>query len=201
MSTQSQGTLNNNKSVFKGGNRDVSAANNIENQGISPAQINNSFTTFKGPKQLQVSAGTSEIFNARSMQIDDDNETFVVKYPLEADAVAGNGAIFIAEHDYVIDSVRARWGVASTSLTATLYKANSGTALSSGTAISSAIDTSTAANTNASATLISESARIVNRNQTVGLVFSGTTTGLVGLVVTIKARRIIPGTRSQNYLE
>lgn len=201
MSTQSNGTLNNNRSIFKGGNRDLAAANGVDNFGITPTQINNSFTTFKGPKQLQLSAGTTEVFTARAMQIDDDHETFVVKYDLEADAVAGNGAIFIAEHDYVIDSVRARWGVASASLTATLYKANSGTALSGGTAISSAIDTSTAANTNASATLISESARIINRNQTVGLVFSGTATGLVGLVVTIKARRIIPGTRSQTYLE
>lgn len=201
MSTQSNGTLNNNRSIFKGGNRDLAAANGVDNFGITPTQINNSFTTFKGPKQLQLSAGTTEVFTARAMQIDDSDDVFVVKYDVASDAVAANGGIFIAEHDYVIDSVRARWGTASTSLTATLYKANSGTALSGGTAISSTIDTSTTADTNASATLLSEDARKVSRGQAVGLVFSGTATNLVGLVVSVKARRIIPGTYSQNYLE
>jgi hypothetical protein len=194
-------TLNNNKSVFKGGGRDVGVANGIENQSITPTQPNNQFTTFRGPKQLKLSAGTTESFTARAKQIDDDYETFLVKFPLAADAVANNGAIFIAEHDYVIDSVQARWGAASTSLTATLYKADSGTALSGGTAISSAIDTSGDADTNTSATLVSESARGITEGQAVGIVFSGTATNLVGLVISVKARRVIAGTRPGSYLE
>jgi hypothetical protein len=194
-------TLNNNKSVFKGGGRDVGVANGIENQSITPTQPNNQFTTFRGPKQLKLSAGTTESFTTRAKQIDDDYETFLVKFPSASVASTDNGAIFIAEHDYVIDSVQARWGVASTSLTATLYKADSGTALSGGTAISSAIDTSGAADTNTSATLVSESARGITEGQAVGIVFSGTATNLVGLVISVKARRVIAGTRPGSYLE
>jgi hypothetical protein len=194
-------TLNNNKSIFKGSGRDVGVNNGIENQSVFNTQPRNQFTTFRGPKQLKLSAGTTESFTPRAKQIDDDYETFVVKFPLAADAVAGNGAIFIAEHDYVIDAVKARWGVASDSLTATLYKTNSGTALGSGEAISSAIDTSTTANTNNSATLGSESARGIKEGQAVGIVFSGTATNLVGLVISIKARRVIAGTRPGSYIE
>ena len=194
-------TLNNNKSIFKGSGRDVGINNGIEHVSVFNTQPSNPFTTFRGPKQLKLSAGTTESFTPRAKQIDDDYETFVVKFPLATDAVAGNGAIFIAEHDYIIDSVKARWGVASTSLTATLYKADSGTALSDGTAISSAIDTSTTANTNNSATLVSESARGIKENQAVGIVFAGTATNLVGLVISIKARRVIAGTRPSSYIE
>jgi len=194
-------TLNNNKSIFKGSGRDVGINNGIENQSVFNTQPSNQFTTFRGPKQLKLSAGTTESFTPRSKQIDDDYETFVVKFPLATDAVAENGAIFIAEHDYVIDSVKARWGVASDSLKATLYKANSGTALSNGTAISSEIDTGTTANTNNSATLLSESARGITEGQAVGIVFSGTATSLVGLVISIKARRVIAGTRPNSYIE
>jgi hypothetical protein len=194
-------TLNNNKSIFKGSGRDVGINNGIENQSVFNTQPRNPFTTFRGPKQLKLSAGTSESFTPRAKQIDDDYETFLVKFPLATDAVAANGAIFIAEHDYVIDSVKARWGAASTSLTATLYKAGSGTALSDGTAISSAIDTSTTADTNNSATLVSESVRGIQEGQAVGIVFTGTATNLVGLVISIKARRVIAGTRPSSYIE
>ena len=194
-------TLNNNKSIFKGSGRDVGINNGIEHVSVFNTQLSNPFTTFRGPKQLKLSAGTTESFTPRAKQIDDDYETFVVKFPLATDAVAANGAIFIAEHDYVIDSVKARWGVASDSLTATLYKANSGTALIDGTPISSPIDTATTANTNNSATLVSESARGIKENQAVGIVFSGAATNLVGLVISIKARRVIAGTRPSSYIE
>ena len=194
-------TLNNNKSVFKGSGRDVGVNNGIENQSVFNTQPSNAFTTFRGPKQLKLSAGTTESFTARAKQIDDDYETFVVKFPLASDAVAANGAIFIAEHDYVIDSVKARWGAASTSLTATLYKANSGTALSDGIPISSALDTSPTVDTNNSATLVSESARGIREGQAVGIVFAGTATNLVGLVISITARRVIAGTITSSYIE
>jgi len=194
-------TLNNNKSIFKGSGRDVGINNGIENLSVFNTQPSNAFTTFRGPKQLKLSAGTTESFTPRAKQIDDDYETFVVKFPLATDAVAANGAIFIAEHDYVIDSVKARWGAASNSLTATLYKANSGTALSDGTPISSAIDTSTTVDTNNSATLVSESARGIKEGQAVGIVFTGTATNLVGLVISITARRVIAGTITSSYIE
>jgi hypothetical protein len=195
-------SLNNNKSVFKGGGRDVGVANGIDNQSIAPTQPSNQFTTFRGPKQLQLSAGTTESFTARAMQIDDDDEVITIKFNSESECKTGNGGIFIAEHDYIIDSIKFRSSSPNVgALTATLYKSDSGTAFSAGTAITAAMDLATAAHTVATGALVSDTARAVTRNQSVGLVFTGTPDQASGVMFSIKARRIIPGTRNNNYLE
>jgi len=197
-------TLNNNKSVFKGSGRDVGINNGIENQSVFNTQPSNPFTTFRGPKQLQVSAGTTESFGGRSMQIDDDSEIITAKFNSPSECFTGNGGIFIAEHDYIIESVKFRSNSPNVgSLTATLFKSNSGTAFSAGTAIAitSSMNLTTAAHTVATGVLISDTARTVARNQSVGLTFTGTPDEASGVMFSIKARRIIPGTRSNNYLE
>lgn len=195
-------SLNNNKSVFKGGGLDVGVANGIDNQSIVPTQPNNQFTTFRGPKQLKLSAGTTETFTARAMQIDDDDEVIAIKFNSESECKTGNGGIFIAEHDYIIDSIKFRSSSPNVgSLTATLYKSDSGTGFAAGTAITAAMDLTTAAHTVATGALVSDAARTITRNQSVGLVFTGTPDQASGVMFSIKARRIIPGTRSNNYLE
>lgn len=195
-------TLNNNKSVFKGSGRDVGVNNGIENQSIVPTQPNNAFTTFRGPKQLQVSAGTTESFTARAMQIDDDDEVISIKFNSESECKTGNGGIFIAEHDYIIDSIKFRSSSPNVgALTATLFKSNSGTGFAAGTAVTAAMDLTTAAHTIATGALVSDTARTIARDQSVGLVFSGTPDQASGVMFSIKARRIIPGTRNNNYLE
>lgn len=195
-------TLNNNKSVFKGSGRDVGVNNGIENLSVFPTQPNKAFTTFRGPKQLQVSAGTTESFGGRTMQVDDDYEIFTSKFNAETECKTGNGGLFIAEHDYVIDSIKFRSSSPNVgALTATLYKANSGTGFAGGTAVTAPMDLTTAAHTVSTGAIISDSARTVARGQSVGLVFSGTPTEASGVMFSIKARRLIPGTRSNNYLE
>jgi len=196
-------TLNNNKSVFKGSGRDVGVNNGIENQSVFNTQPSNAFTTFRGPKQLQVSAGTTESFGGRSMQIDDDSEIITAKFNSPSECFTGNGGIFIAEHDYIIESVKFRSSSPNVgALTATLYKANSGNSfLGGGTAITSTMNLTTAAHTVATGVLLSDTARTVARNQSVGLAFDGTPDEASGVMFSIKARRIIPGTRSNNYLE
>lgn len=195
-------SLNNNKSVFKGGGLDVGVANGIDNQSIVPTQPSNQFTTFRGPKQLKLSAGTTETFTARAMQIDDDDEVITIKFNSESECKTGNGGIFIAEHDYIIDSIKFRSSSPNVgSLTATLYKSDSGTAFSAGTAITAAMDLTSTAHTVATGALVSDAARTITRNQSVGLVFTGTPDQASGVMFSIKARRIIPGTRSNNYLE
>jgi len=202
-------TVNNNKSVFKGSGRDVGVNNGIENQSVFPTQPNKAFTTFRGPKQLQVSAGTTESFGGRTMQIDDDYEIFHNKFNSESECKTGNGGLFIAEHDYWIDSVKyrtssANWG----SLTATMYKANSGTGFASGTAVTASMDLKGVAATGTlsdhvvtTGAILSDSARYITKGQSVGLVFTGTPDQASGVIFSIKARRVIPGTRIENYLE
>jgi hypothetical protein len=196
-------TLNNNKSVFKGGGRDVGpAAGDIQHNDIRPTQPNNQFTTFRGPKQLQISAGTTEVFNARAMQIDDDDQTIAIKFNSPSECFTGNGGMFISEHDYIIDSIKFRSSSPNVgALTATLYKANSGTGFAAGTAITAAMDLTTAAHTVATGALVSDTARTVARGQSVGLVFTGTPDQASGVLFSVTARRVIPGTRFDNYLE
>jgi len=195
-------TLNNNKSVFKGSGRDVGINNGIENQSVFNTQPSKAFTSFRGPKQLQVSAGTTESFGGRSMQMDDDDETISIKFNSPSECFTGNGGIFIAEHDFIIDSIRFRSSSPNVaSLSATLFKSNSGTAFDNGTAITSAMSLTTAAHTVATGVLLSDTARTVARNQSVGLKFEGTPDEASGVMFSIKARRIIPGTRNNNYLE
>jgi hypothetical protein len=130
---------NNNKSILKHGNRvgDVSVANGINDIGISPTQPSKAFTTFRGPKKLQVAsvAGANDVIATRPAMIDDNYEIFHNKFNAETECKTGNGGLFIAEHDYWIDSIKYRTGSANWgSLTATLYKANSGTGFAAGTA-------------------------------------------------------------------
>jgi hypothetical protein len=197
-------TLNNNKSVFKGPSRDIGINNGIENQSVFNTQPSNAFTTFRGPKQLQVSAGTTESFGGRSMQIDDDSEIITAKFNSPSECFTGNGGIFIAEHDYIIESVKFRSSSPNVAgLTAQLYKANSGNSfVGAGTAITAKMSLTTAAHVVSTGALISDAARTIAKNQAVGLVFADAAPDEAsGVMFSIKARRIIPGTRSNNYLE
>lgn len=196
----------NNKSVLKHGGRvgDPSVSNPIEQIGISQTQPSRAFTTFRGPKKLQVSstAGLGDTIATRAMMIDDNYEIFHNKFNAETECKTGNGGLFIAEHDYWIDSIKFRQSSQNVgSLTATLYKANSGTAFTAGTAITSAMDLTGSAHTVATGVILSDTARYIAKGQTVGLAFTGTPDQASGVIFSIKARRVVPGTRTENYLE
>jgi hypothetical protein len=198
---------NNNKSVLKHGNRvgDVSPANGISDIGISPTQPSKAFTTFRGPKKLQVAsvAGSNDVIATRPAMIDDNYEIFHSKFNAETECKTGNGGLFIAEHDYWIDSIKFRASSPNASaLTATLYKANSGASfLGGGTAITTTMDLTTTAHTVSTGAILSDTARYVAKGQSVGLVFTGTPNEASGVMFSIKARRVIPGTRTENYIE
>ena len=197
---------NNNKSVLKHGNRvgDISPANGISDLGISPTQPSKAFTTFRGPKKLQVAsvAGVNDVIATRPAMFTDNNEIFQFKFNSESECKTANGGLFIAEHDYWIDSIKFRQNTINASaLTATLYKANSGAAFSAGTPITATMDLAAAANTVATGAIISETAKYVSKGQSLGLVFSGTPNEASGVIFSIKARRVIPGTRTENYAE
>jgi hypothetical protein len=198
---------NNNKSVLKHSNRagDPGISNGIEQIGIVPTQPSKALTTFKGPKKLQVSstAGIGDIIATRPTMIDDNYEIFHSKFNSESECKTNNGGLFIAEHDYWIDSIKFRQNTINAgALTAVLYKANSGTAFSSGgTAITASMDLAAAANTVTTGAILSDTARYIAKGQSVGLVFTGTATEASGVMFSVKARRVIPGTRTENYLE
>ena len=203
----------NNKSVLKHGGRvgDLAVSNGVEQIGIFQNQPSRAFTTFRGPKKLQVSstAGVSDTIATRAMMIDDNYEIFHNKFNSETECKTGNGGLFIAEHDYWIDSIKYRTGSANWgSLTATLYKANSGTGFAAGTAVTASMDLKGVAATGTLAdhvvttgAILSDTARYVAKGQSVGLVFTGTPDQASGVIFSIKARRVIPGTRTENYLE
>ena len=197
---------NNNKSVLKHGGRvgDPLVSNPVEQIGIFQTQPSKAFTTFRGPKKLQVASvvGASDVIAARLTMIDDNYEIFHHKFNAESECKTANGGLFIAEHDYWIDSIKFRQNTINASaLTATLYKANSGTAFSAGTAITATMDLAAAANTVATGAIISETAKYVSKGQSLGLVFGGTADQASGVIFSIKARRVIPGTRTDNYAE
>jgi len=199
---------NNNKSVLKHSNRvgDPGISNGIEQIGIVPTQPSKALTTFKGPKKLQVSStpGLNDTITTRAMMIDDNYEIFHSKFNSESECKTNNGGLFIAEHDYWIDSIKFRQNTINAgALTATLYKANSGAAFSVGTAtaITAAMNLASAADTVATGAILSDTARYVAKGQSVGLVFTGTATEASGVMFSIKARRVIPGTRTENYIE
>jgi hypothetical protein len=197
---------NNNKSVLKHGNRvgDISPANGISEIGISPTQPSRAFTTFRGPKKLQVAsvAGANDVIASRPTMISDNHEIFQAKFNSESECKTGNGGLFIAEHDYWVDSIKFRNSSPNVgALSAILYKSNSGTSFSAGTAITASMDLTTAAHTVATGAIISETTKYVSRGQSVGLVFTGTPDQASGVMFSIKARRVIPGTRTENYAE
>jgi hypothetical protein len=199
----------NNKSVLKHGGRvgDLAVSNGVEQVGIFQTQPSRAFTTFRGPKKLQVSstAGVSDTIAARAMMIDDNYEIFHNKFNSETECKTGNGGLFIAEHDYWIDSIKFRTGSVNIgALSATLYKANSGGGFAGGTAITAAMNLATgtlADHVVTTGAILSDTARYVAKGQAVGLVFTGTPDQASGLIFSVKARRVIPGTRTENYLE
>ena len=197
---------NNNKSILKHGGRvgDLGIANQVNDIGIFQTQPSKAFTTFRGPKKLQVSStpGIGDTIATRPTMIDDNYDIFTNKFNSESECKTNNGGLFIAEHDYWIDSIKFRQNTVNAgALTAVLYKANSGTAFSAGTAITASMDLTTAAHTVATGAILSDTARYIAKGQSVGLVFTGTATEASGVVFSIKARRVIPGTRTENYIE
>lgn len=180
------GTPNNNKSVQKGAGVIIANAGEY----ASPVQYNHSYKT--RTKRLEaVGVGTQESIIARSTYLLKESDNIVTKFLTATETTTANGVFFIATEDFKITEVSLRFSTTSTSGTATLYKANNGTALSSGTAITNSIPISGTANTNVSGTFVANTTNIT-KGQSLGIVFAGTVTNIVGLVISINITKLVP---------
>lgn len=117
-------------------------------------------------------------------------EPLIFSVPAATQAV--NQAIFVAETTYQVAGLKAVWGTASSSGTVTIEKLTGTTAPGSGTALlTGTISTAGTANTVTTGTLIATLASLkLAAGDRLGVVFSGTETGLVGLVLNVTLKRI-----------
>lgn len=180
------GTPNNNTSVQKAANITVANAGEY----ASPVQYNHAYKT-RTKKLETVGVGTAESITARSTYQLTNVDTVVARFLTATEATTANGVFFIAKEDCKIAEVSLRFSTTSTSGTATLYKASSGTALGSGTAITNAVSIAGTANENVDGSLIANTISVA-KGQALGIVFAGTVTNLVGLIVSVKITRLVP---------
>ena len=177
------GTPNNNKSTQK--RYDIGSANSIEYRTVVPN--NHSYKT-RTKKLEVVSVGTAESITARTTNEMTERDTIYAQYPTAGDAITANGIFFMAKENCRIREISLRFTTASTSGTATLYKAASGTAISAGTAITTAMSLSGTADTNVDGTFVANTA-FIKKGEVLGFVFAGTMTSLTGLVVSVLITR------------
>lgn len=178
------GTPNNNKSTQK--RFDIGSANSIEYRTVVPN--NHSYKT-RTKKLEVVSVGTAESITARTTDETTQRDTIYARYATAGDAITANGVFFMAKENCRIREVSLRHSGTSTSGTATLYKAASGTAINAGTAMQTvATDLSRAVDINRDITLIANTT-FLRKGEVLGFVFGGTMTGLTGLVVSVLITR------------
>ena len=117
---------------------------------------------------------------------------FIVTKNIPNATDATNQVLLIAPFELDVVSIQARHKTASTSGTADLVKASSGTALSAGTTLLSAtMSNSGTADTNVDGSLLTTiGGKRVTKGQALGLVFAGTLTNLVDLDITVVCRQV-----------
>ncbi len=177
------GTPNNNKSTQK--RFDIGSANSIEYITVVP---NNHAYKTRTKKLEVVSVGTAESITARTTNEMTERDTIYARYATATDAITANGVFFMAKENCRIREVSLRHSGTSTSGTATLYKAASGTAIGAGTAMTAATDLSRAVDINRDIALIANTT-FLRKGEVLGFVFAGTMTSLTGLVVSVLITR------------
>lgn len=120
----------------------------------------------------------------------------VISVPLTA--ATTSVPVFIADDDYIVDSITATFGTASTSGTLQLEKCTGTTALASGTnLLTGTVSLSGVANTPVSGTLLSNpvTLSLVSGNR-LNIIIAGTMTNLATANITIRLRRALTGVTS-----
>ena len=194
MSIKRYSSTSNDKTVMKGGGRDVAVGN--PGMGFNtdvPQQLSLS-SPQRGSSIISVTQGSDEVFDERSKLFtnSDDIFNFHIDSPSTTDRV-----LFIADREMRLTSATFRIGAkGGSSYAALLKKADSGTAIGSGTAIaaSAAIGTTATNNENVTAAPVDADA-VISEGQAVGIDFSGTTGSAANLTVTLTFRRVIEPTR------
>lgn len=195
MSIQRESSFTDDKTVMKGGGRDVAVGNpGMMYDTDSPTNLSLS-TPKRGSDVHSVTAGSDENFSARTEIMSDDHDilTFRVESDYDTDRV-----FFVADREMELKSATARAGTAGGSgYGVTINKVGSGTAIGSGTAMTSLIALNGTANTNVEATLSTTRANLkVSSGQAVGIEFAGTKGSAALLTITLVFRRVVEPSRT-----
>ena len=194
MSIKRYSSRSNDKTVMKGGGRDVAVGNPGMGFNTDVPQQLSLASPQRGSSIISVTQGSDEVFDERSKLFTNGDDIF----NFHIDAPAGTDRVlFIADREMRLTSATFRITTkGGSSYAALLKKADSGTAIGSGTAIaaSAAIGSTATNNANVTAAPVLADA-VVSAGQSVGIDFSGTTGSAANLTVTLTFRRVIAPTR------
>lgn len=197
-----EGTQSSSFAFQKGAGLQVSLANSIKSKRNAAAQNQKLGASVpRIPEIVTPVTGSNEVFNARSVLSENDNEVYTFNFPAAADCVDSH--IMVANYSYVVDSVKAKFVTASDSGTVDIKICDDAEAISAGTSVlSSTMSIAGTANNNVTGSLSATQAdRKIKKGQSIAIDFGGTVTNIAGLVVTLVLRRVtVPG-RQGAYLE
>jgi len=202
MSTQRESSFTDDKTVMKGGGQDVAVGNPGMMWDTDTPTNPNLATPNRGSEIHSVTAGSDELFTARSETQTDDYDimNFQIASPGTTDLV-----LFIADREIELKSVTARIVTKGGSAhTAQVFKADSGTAIAGGTSMTStiAIGSTASQDTNISGTLSTTEANLkVSSGQAIGLDLAGTAGSAAGLTITMVFRRVAEPARRNTSIE
>ena len=194
MSIKRYSDRSNDKTVMKGGGRDVAVGNPGMGFNTDVPQQLSLASPQRGSSIISVTQGSDEVFDERSKLFtnSDDIFNFHIDSPSTTDRV-----LFVADREMRLTSATFRITTkGGSNYAALLKKADSGTAIGSGTAIAAAAAIGTGASNNANITAAPVTAdAVISEGQAVGIDFSGTTGSAANLTVTLTFRRVIEPTR------
>jgi hypothetical protein len=179
----------------------VSLGNDIVSNEANPQNLSLGQNVPRIPKLVTPVTGTQEVFDVRPTMFEDDNEVYSFSFAAAANCVDTH--VMVANYEYIVDSVKAKFVTASSSGTIDVKICDDGQAPSAGTSVlSSTISIAGTADTSVSGTLTTtEDDRKISKGKSIALDFGGTVTSIAGLVVTLVLRRVIVPGRTGNYLE
>jgi hypothetical protein len=188
MSIKRYSDRSNDKTVMKGGGRDVAVGNPGMGFNTDVPQQLSLASPQRGSSIISVTQGSDEVFDERSKLFTNSDDIF----NFHIDAPAGTDRVlFVADREMRLTSAKG-----GSNYAALLKKADSGTAIGSGTAIAASAAIGSTADNNANITAAPVTAEaVISEGQAVGIDFSGTTGSAANLTVTLTFRRVIEPTR------
>lgn len=200
MSIKRENTTTNNKTYQKGSGLDVHIGNpGMINTTVSPQQPDND--NFRGSFSQAVVTGTNETFDARSGLLGNDHD--VINFFVADPSAKAPMTIFVADQDYQVVSFNGRINtLGGSGFSATLKKADDGSALTAGDSVSSAISIGSASSANTSiAGTIDDDQRYIQSGQALGVTYTGTGGSAANLTFTVVLRRVLAAQRSASFTE
>ena len=199
MSINRESSTSNDKTVMKGGGRDVAVGNPGMMYNVDTPTNPDMASPQRGSSIISVTQGSDESFDERSKLKSNDHDIF--NFTIDSPATT-NRVLFIADREMRLTSATARITTAGgASYKAIIKKVDSGTAIGSGTAIAAEQAlTGVSVNTNLSIAPV-EADAVVSEGQAVGLDISGTAGSAAGLTITLVFRRVVEPSRTASLVE